>query len=236
MRNDTRKQKTKKLTLIVLFTSLLIIALLFTFLYKHKQKTLKDAGEKENVLPVATSKNNQQKPKFVKQMTVQKGISYEDSVAVILEDNNQLHEETDQILAHLNEMFPDTTESNGLKILERETYFLEEQKEEIAKDRLAAIWKYQLLFVETNRLKVDSLLLGSSFENRKDMLVVEFWYSPMNYSGYRYQRGVLTIFGIPKIENTSFIYQHQKLYLVNNSDTIHLIETDDFIPVNYIHK
>ena len=152
----------------------------------------------------------------------------------LLSENTKLMEKTDQMLEELAKLLP-TNENLPLEIISKETYLNEEKTEQIVKQLLTAIWQYRLPPADDNTLKIDSLLLGNRIEKERDILIVEFWSSPLNYSGYRYQSSHLILFGIPDKENIFFYYKDKKLSFTYGTDTIYIEDTDDFISVNY-HK
>lgn len=208
----------------------LIVPSIHNFLQKKKHDTI-TYPKQESIpqeLDTKTEKKTEQTSKNIPRV-VSVG---EAPITELLSENAELLEQTDQIIANLEELFSDN-ETFPLEVIEKENYFNEAKRGQIAKEQLIAIWQYKLPQVNKNALKIDSLLLGSTLENEKDILIVEFWNSPLNYSGYHYQSKHLRLFGAPSKEDILFFYKDKKLSFIYGSDTIFIHETEDFIPINY---
>lgn len=87
---------------------------------------------------------------------------------------------------------------------------------------------------ETGNNKIgllDSLLMNDSQKHPDDMLLVEFWQSPVNYRGYKLCENKLIIFGIDDFA-TSFIEVINKEIYIYSKNKYYLLEyTTDYKPL-----
>ena len=197
------------------------------FLQKEEKNT---EYSKQETLP--QNIKAKEKPKEIPPVRESTTIINEQQIDEQLSENAELIEKTDQMLEGLAELFP-ADESLPLEIIGKETYISEEKAERIAKEQLIAIWQYKLPSSNKRTLKVDSLLLGSTLEKENTILTVEFWSSPLNYSGYRYQSLHLVLFGVSNKENLLFYYKDKKISFTYRENTVYVTETDEFTPINY---
>ncbi len=79
---------------------------------------------------------------------------------------------------------------------------------------------------------LDSLLINDKTKKLPSNFVkVEFWRSPINYKGYKFNNNKLILFGIYMYEDATLELRNNKTYL-NYANTFYLIEkTDDFQPL-----
>jgi hypothetical protein len=79
---------------------------------------------------------------------------------------------------------------------------------------------------------LDSILINDKTKKpASNIIKVEFWRSPINYKGYKFNGNKLVLFGIYIYENASLEFRNGKLYL-NYANIFYLIEnTDDFEPL-----
>ncbi|MFZ4400058.1 MAG: hypothetical protein ACOYO1_08500 [Bacteroidales bacterium] len=106
----------------------------------------------------------------------------------------------------------------------------------IAKDELLFTRIIKIEGLNSNNSKKDALL-DSLLINEKtkklpfNFVKVEFWRSPINYKGYKFNNNKLVLFGIYMYEDASLENRNNKIYL-NYANTFYLIEkTDDFQPL-----
>lgn len=91
--------------------------------------------------------------------------------------------------------------------------------------------------LEENEMQ-DSLL--SEMMNLKqqlpDQILIEFWESPLGYSGYKLNRNKLILYGMP--EQTNYrIYRKKNQYYFSTENIFYSIrETEDFLPYLEVEK
>ena len=81
-----------------------------------------------------------------------------------------------------------------------------------------------------NGYELDSLLTDQRQTKRKPKGIIktEFWKSPLNYRGYKFDENKLVIFGLYEVNNVSITGYNNELFVKYN-DIYYLIEyTDDF--------
>lgn len=105
----------------------------------------------------------------------------------------------------------------------------------VAKDEMIALKKYQIEGVKNNsqasKNNLDSLLTDDkTAKNKKNdnSITVEFWKSPINYKGYKYDHYKLVIFGLNDFDVTKFKYNNNLLYLKCRNDFYEIEPTDKF--------
>ncbi len=91
---------------------------------------------------------------------------------------------------------------------------------------------------DKKKLFLDSILLGAkSYKKETNIILVEFWQSPVNFVGYKMSRNKIIIYGLPydenisieKIDNDKFYFKCKNLY--------YLMEyTDEFRPLKVAKK
>jgi len=75
---------------------------------------------------------------------------------------------------------------------------------------------------------LDSLLMNDTPRHPDDMLLVEFWKSPVNYKGYKLSDNKLILFGIDDINTTSIEVISNEIYLSYKNKYFLLEYTNDF--------
>ena len=66
---------------------------------------------------------------------------------------------------------------------------------------------------------------------KKEVLLIEFWKSPLNYHGYRMSANKLVIYGIEDNETPDFIFFNNSLYMDYTDNYYHLNNTEQFKPL-----
>ncbi|MEI6122855.1 MAG: hypothetical protein WCQ95_04435 [Bacteroidota bacterium] len=109
-----------------------------------------------------------------------------------------------------------------------------------------AVSKDELLFSKSLRIigdyqsndsyDLDSILTDqrNSSKKAKNIIRVEFWRSPINYKGYKFDDTKLVLFGIVEYDNVSLMGKDNQLFVKYNKDFFQIGYTDDFkslIPV-----
>jgi hypothetical protein len=106
----------------------------------------------------------------------------------------------------------------------------------IAKDELLFTRIIKIEGMNGNNSKkdavLDSLLINDKTKKLpSNFAKVEFWRSPINYKGYKFNNNKLVLFGIYMYEDAILESRNNKIYL-NYANTFYLIEkTDDFQPL-----
>lgn len=98
----------------------------------------------------------------------------------------------------------------------------------------ATVLRDELLFVKQLMVMEESAdaegnVLRKPYGNKP--LRVEFWKSPVNYSGYRLTESRLVLFGVFAIDSVNLIQREDALWLVVMGDRFSLKETYDFKPL-----
>ena len=83
---------------------------------------------------------------------------------------------------------------------------------------------------------LDSLLMNDVQKRSKDMLLVEFWQSPVNYRGYKLSENKLIIFGIDDHESTSIEIINKEIYIFYQNRYYLLEYTNDYKPLILSYK
>lgn len=95
------------------------------------------------------------------------------------------------------------------------------------KDELMAKKTY-LIPVKAADRKLDSLLMGKSNSDQTFYFTVEFWASPIHFSGYKRSANKAIIFGISDIENCELNIVDHNYYLILNNSYFLLELSDSF--------
>ena len=101
----------------------------------------------------------------------------------------------------------------------------------IRRERIIKSKKYQIIFL-TEEIKKDTALkemLGIK-ESKITELIVEFWESPLNFSGYKLSKNKLILYGLSD-QFKYQIYKRNKVYYIGFEDILYgLKETQEFLP------
>jgi len=106
----------------------------------------------------------------------------------------------------------------------------------IAKDELLFTRIIKIEGINSNNSKKDALLDSILINDKtkklpSNFVKVEFWRSPINYKGYKFNSNKLVLFGIYIYEDACLENRNNKIYL-NYANTYYLIEkSDDFQPL-----
>lgn len=86
---------------------------------------------------------------------------------------------------------------------------------------------------KTDSHDLDSILTDQVKTNKREdnSILVEFWRSPINYKGYKYDNIKLVVFGLLEFDNLNIIARGNELYIRYNKDFYHVDPTDDFKPL-----
>jgi len=91
--------------------------------------------------------------------------------------------------------------------------------------------------LEENEMQ-DSLLseMMNLTQQLPDQILIEFWESPLGYSGYKLNRNKLILYGMP--EQTNYrIYRKKNQYYFSTENIFYSIrETEDFLPYLEVEK
>ncbi|MBN2745961.1 MAG: hypothetical protein JXR34_04480 [Bacteroidales bacterium] len=80
--------------------------------------------------------------------------------------------------------------------------------------------------------EMDSILIDNSMTLPKEGLLVEFWRSPVNFSGYRLSRQKLVLFGVFEYDSLSFHYHEEEVLLMKYKQKSFILKCgNDFSPI-----
>lgn len=81
--------------------------------------------------------------------------------------------------------------------------------------------------------KRDSLLVNNVTNQNEDGIYVEFWRSPVNYTGYQLNHNTLVLFGVYQYTSIRLTYLPNGVLELNYLDKRYNLKcTDDFLPLN----
>ncbi|HOT88063.1 MAG TPA: hypothetical protein PKZ43_01345 [Bacteroidales bacterium] len=112
--------------------------------------------------------------------------------------------------------------------------YTNQEENEVKKDRLVFSSTYYLSnfsgFTKDDSNERDSLFQSNKNKNTKEknLVVVEFWESPINYKGYRTKDHKIILFGIDYKEPISFILHNNIVYLKVKSVFYSIENTVDY--------
>jgi hypothetical protein len=199
----------------------------------------------DNNVTVITEKSNDQNKVSVKQnqniSEFENDSAYYDTTNIDLYDTDAL----DEFLARYNGQLPDSLvidsiikSQNNIDI----NSYNNMSNVEVRKDRLIYAKSFNVtgidLFSDDNPDKLDSLLTDNKTAvsgRNKNILLVEFWKSPINYKGYKTGKNKLVIFGIDQYDIISFKVLNNILYMKYMSDFYEINKTVVFkslIPIS----
>ena len=115
-------------------------------------------------------------------------------------------------------------------LFENEKDSIVEERITILSDTRLKIYKLPLKHIETNVNTSDSLLKTAIdiIEVDKKFMNVEFWESPINFSGYKLSKSKLVLYGLSPQLNYQLFKKNKVYYLKFHSITYELYETVDF--------
>ncbi len=78
--------------------------------------------------------------------------------------------------------------------------------------------------------ELDSILTDQrkTSKKAKNMMKVEFWRSPINYKGYKFDDTKLILFGLLEFDNISLLGKDNQLFVKYDNDFYRIENTDDF--------
>jgi hypothetical protein len=86
--------------------------------------------------------------------------------------------------------------------------------------------------VSNNKIGLlDSLLMNDSQKHPEDMLLVEFWQSPVNYKGYKLSENKLIVFGIDDYNSASIEIISKEIVLFYQNKYYQLEYSNDYKPL-----
>lgn len=146
----------------------------------------------------------------------------------------------DSTLDSTNEGVRDTMEYQVLNIGENNS----NNNIHIAKDELIyAIYikplghRSDFLCNNKSNSKRDSILINNVTSQDEDGIYVEFWRSPINYTGYKLSHNTLVLFGIYQYTSIRLKYLPNGVLELNYLDNIFNLKcTDVFLPLNLNHN
>jgi hypothetical protein len=86
---------------------------------------------------------------------------------------------------------------------------------------------------EDDSYELDSVLTDQRDSHKKDKSIirVEFWRSPINYKGYKFDDVKLVVFGLLEFNNLSLIGHENDLFIRYNKEYYQVEPADDFKPL-----
>ena len=79
---------------------------------------------------------------------------------------------------------------------------------------------------------IDSLLVDATpSTSAKNTIKIEFWFSPVNYRGYKMADNKLIIYGMTDFSETSLIFFNNSFYLKDHNIYYPIEITSDFKPL-----
>lgn len=152
---------------------------------------------------------------------------------VVNEKSNQADESMVDSLNFISDSLNPEIDTNQVVMFEKDSMIDEEVL--INTDKKVASQKIKIEYldekVEIN--PVDSLLKNQlDIHDVKQMyMVVEFWESPINYSGYKLSKSKMIVFGLsPQLEY--HLYSKNKIYYLNTDEVFYKMkETSTFLPL-----
>ncbi len=119
---------------------------------------------------------------------------------------------------------------------------IEIQNEEITirKEILLGSYRAALLNADTtdndtagSGAENDSLMMetGDIKEIRPMLFTIEYWQSPVNFSGYKFGNNILVVYGLSPDKNSRIIKLNDVYYLKNFNDYYFIKETFDYLPL-----
>ncbi len=81
-----------------------------------------------------------------------------------------------------------------------------------------------------NSFELDSILTDQRQAKRKQKGIIktEFWRSPLNYKGYKFDENKLVVFGLYEVNNVFILGYNNELFIKYNRDYYLIEYTDDF--------
>ncbi len=95
------------------------------------------------------------------------------------------------------------------------------------KDILIALKKY-VIPINQRDAEMDSLLMNRPLPKKSLTFTIEFWKSPINFTGYKRSHSKAIIFGVNEIEECNLYIDNHQYYLIINNRLFLLESTNDF--------
>lgn len=145
-----------------------------------------------------------------------------------------------ELWVKFNDHIDTTSLSDGMS--SDSTFYSENDEENIIVSR------DELLFVKYVKVSggysrgdengLDTLLTDSKNPavNNNNVIHVEFWRSPINYKGFKFDGIRLILFGIYEYDHFSLLGYDQELFVKYNKEYYHIIQNSDFSPLNPLRE
>lgn len=155
-------------------------------------------------------------------------------VPVTIESNIDTLTDTILVDSLLTELVLDSLEET---FLEKPSDTVTDDGVKINTDKKIASTKVNIIYLEKSVLE-DSLIKTALniTEVKSGKIIIEFWESPINYSGYKLSKSKLIVYGLsPQFEYK--LYKRETLYYLNfQSIYYELIETNQFLSYKLIDQ
>ncbi len=106
---------------------------------------------------------------------------------------------------------------------------------QVVTDVLLAKKKY-IIPISKKEIEIDSLLMNKNTNDKFIPFTLEFWVSPIGFSGYKKSKNKAILFGVTDIDNTELFIEDSKFYLIINSDLFLLEPSNEFSKLVPIQK
>lgn len=139
-------------------------------------------------------------------------------------------------------LFTDSVETNleldtlKERILPKDTT-IEDEILNINRDEMIATKRIVITYLEPE-VEKDSVikdLLGIK-QDRPTEMIVQFWKSPLNFSGYKLSRNTLVLYSLSAQFDYTIFYKDDQYYLSNTTVFYRLEETSEFLPFKEVDK
>lgn len=106
---------------------------------------------------------------------------------------------------------------------------------EVARDELLFINNVKIKSINTDSKRVDSLLIDDNLV-MNPYLRVEFWKSPINYSGYKLGNNKLVLFGVYEPEKMKLEQTGDQLLMIYKGLAYELQQSEEFVQLDKVKK
>jgi hypothetical protein len=139
--------------------------------------------------------------------------------------------ETSDSLTEIEDSLMDAEIADSLSGINTKDTLSEDQNIVIRRERLIKSMQIPITFL-TEEVQKDTIIkdLLGIHENKVTRMRVEFWESPLNFTGYKMSKNKLLLYGLSD-QFTYQIYKKNKIYYIGYEDILYqLKETQEFLP------
>lgn len=106
---------------------------------------------------------------------------------------------------------------------------------EVARDELLFINNVKIKSINTDSKRIDSLLIDDN-PKTNNYVRVEFWKSPINYSGYKLGSNKLVLFGVYEPEKMKLEQAGDQLLMIYKGLAYELQQSEEFVQLDKVKK